>query len=120
MNMNTNVMFAHFGQRDENGEIDLDLTTFKFRAELEVYKHSQKADCDTVKTTILSVFEQFPVNIPVPYLVSLVAAKLSTPPTGFAILGERVHEVIRSNPNLFKVAKGKGGGCSLIKAEETK
>jgi hypothetical protein len=105
------INLAQYIVRLTDGSLDLDSTTLKFQADCEKYEIENKADNAAVKDAIHAVFDQYPSNINMPALVSLVAGKLGASPAQFETIKDRVADVIHASPE-FKVAKGRNGGVS--------
>lgn len=110
-----NINMSNYAVRNETGEINVGLTCAKFKADLVAFESKQKTDLGSVTTAIHAVFDEFP-KCNVPALISLVAGRLGTSPVGddYKTLGERVRNALRSQPDVFQVAKGRDGGATRL------
>ncbi len=112
-----NINFAQYIVRDSNGNLDVTATMSKFESDIVSYDASTRGDLETTAATIEAVFKKFNnANINMPALVSMVTAELKATPDTFALIAERVKNVVASSPK-FSVQKGRNGGVKFIAAE---
>ncbi len=112
-----NINLAQYIVRDSDGNLDVTSTMAKFEAEIQSYDTLNRADLETTAATIEAVFKKHNnVNLRMPVLVSMVTAELKATPETFAVIAERIENVIQSSPK-FSVQKGRGGGVKFNAAE---
>lgn len=100
--------------RSENGSVDLDATTAKFRGALEVYLAERETELSQIAEAVHGVFDQYKgVSLNMPALLNFALGRLNPTPATHALLSERTVEYVRDNAGegkIFTIAKGKGGG----------
>jgi uncharacterized protein (UPF0335 family) len=115
--------------RGADGLVDLDATVLAFRGTLEVYIAERETENALIAQAVHEVFDQYKgASINMPALLHYVLQKMDATPANFGVLGERVSEYVRENAvtetnasgifknvkGIFKIAKGKGGGCKRV------
>lgn len=113
--LNTSVMADYVVKTD--GEIDVEETVQKFRAELLNYKTERELEAETVGQAVHAVFDEWlGVNINMPALQTAALKYLNFQPENHKVLSQKVAEYVRANAGkretgaLFFIGKGKGGG----------
>jgi len=111
-----NVTMAGYVVKTD-GEINVDETVNKFRAELLVYKTERELEAETVGQAVNAVFDDWRgVNINMPALQTAALKYLNFQPENHKALSQKVAEYVRANSGkretgaLFFIGKGKGGG----------
>lgn len=111
-----NINLSEYAVRKDNGSLDISATVAKFRTELGDWEATEKADLESVREAVLSVFSKHPGSaIPLPNLAYAVATELGTNAIGseFKTIGERVRAVVHNDSVTFSMKKGQGGGVTL-------
>lgn len=113
--LNSNVMAAYVVK--VAGEIDVEATVQKFRAEVLNYKTERELEAETVGQAVHAVFDEWcGVNINMPALQTAALSHLNFQPENHKALSQKVAEYVRANNGtresgaLFHIGKGKGGG----------
>jgi len=111
-----NVTMAGYVVKTD-GEINVEETVQKFRAELLVYKTERELESETVGQAVHAVFDDWRgVNINMPALQTAALKYLNFQPENHKALSQKVTEYVRANAGkretgaLFFIGKGKGGG----------
>lgn len=119
--LNANINVNVFSVKDADGNCDVEATKAKFAAYLVEYSTSVKADNDTIKTLIDSVFDQAGNKdkecLPLQYVINNVVGKLDAGESvdAFNMAVERVGSFIKES-GLFASKKGPKGGLHRLAA----
>lgn len=114
----TMAVLASYVLRGEDGELDVEGTVEKFRADVLNYQVERETEAATIGAAVNAVFDEYPgTRINMPALQTFALAKLNAQPENHKALQTRVAEYIRDNAaaersagQLFKIGKGVKGG----------
>lgn len=108
---------VEFLVKGENGQVDTEATVTKFRESLDHYIKAETVDLDVVRGLMVQVLEKHGKLTATDLKVGVFMAA-GADLSARASLDEKVSRVLKSDP-MFVSAKGREGGVSLKKPEQT-
>ena len=102
-----------------NGKVDQDASRDAFEAALSHFVAQHETETATLATAVDAVLANHPnKGIAMPILASLALNTINVQPENFSALSEQLMNYVRANASekredgkLFRIGKGKGGGC---------
>jgi hypothetical protein len=118
--MSQNISLGSYVVRALNGSVDIESTVAKFQTDLEKFAALQEADEAAIASAVAAVFDEHPnTNLNLPAVASLAFNKMGLGAASYTEMVERIQDHVRNAKTLYVIKKGKGGGCSRVKAEAT-
>lgn len=102
-----------------DGTADLTASTNAYAKALADWKQANEIPVDQIEAAVEAVFDRFPdQRLPMPALLNLTVAELSTSPAQFKTLQNSVHGYVTGqsakNTGRIDIAKGKNGGVQRL------
>lgn len=103
----------------KDGLVDQDASETAFRTALLNYVANRETEQSTIASAVNAQFDKHPgASINMPALASMTLASLNVQPENYGTLEKLALDYVRENASdkredgkLFKIGKGKGGGC---------
>jgi hypothetical protein len=105
------VDFANYVHLGSDGNPNRDEAIARFTSQLDSYIANSRDTMDRISNAVHSVFDaNRGVRLQMEALLHLSLAQMQATPAELTSLKEQAHTFIKASTDVFKVAKGKGGG----------